>query len=579
MSPGRRLIGYFARYRIALVSGGVCVLLSSAFSLVKPMVVGSAVDVLRNDLRPEALRNYALIYLAAAVIQGVFLFFQRRILIGASRDIEYDMRRDFYGHLQRLPNEFYQAQKTGDLMSRATSDLTSVRMLVGPAVMHSFSSLLVVTGAFVMMLRIDPSLTGLTLLAVPTIIFIVVFFGQRIHHRFMSVQEYFGEVSARVQENLAGVRVVRAFGQEENEKAAFARMNRTFVDRNRRLIVMTATFYPLLHTIMGLMFVLVFFIGGRRMLAGQMTVGDFVAFMLYLGRLVWPLIALGWVINLFQRGMASMKRMSEIWNVVPGEDADDGRMATGELRASIDIRNLTFGYGARPVLRDVTLTVKEGETLGVVGRTGSGKSTLLALLTRTWQPPPGTVFIGGLPVEEIPVRRLRDMIGMVPQETFLFSDTIAENVRFGRIDATDDEVLEMLDLAGLTDDLGAFPEGIRTLIGERGVTLSGGQKQRTAIARAIVRNPAIMILDDALSAVDTHTEERILSSLRKLRQGRTVVIVSHRISSVKDADEIVVLDEGRVVERGNHEQLMRTDGFYADLYRRQALEDELEEIA
>lgn len=579
MTPGRRLAGYFVSYKAQLVAGGVCVLLSSVFSLVKPVVVGSAVDVLRSDLRPEALRSYALLYLAAAVIQGVFLFFQRRILIGASREIEYDMRRDFFSHLQALPNEFYQGQKTGDLMSRATSDLASVRMLVGPAVMHSVSSLLVVTGAFVMMLRIDASLTGLSLLAVPTIIFLVVFFGRRIHNRYMAVQEYFGEVSARVQENLAGVRVVRAFGQEENEQSVFSRMNRAFVEKNRRLIVMTATFYPLLHTLMGLMFVLVFFVGSRRMIAGTMTIGDFVAFMLYLGRLVWPLVALGWVINLFQRGMASMKRLHQIWSVAPDEDAPETGGADEEIEASIEIRNLTFGYGDRPVLHGVTLTVQSGKTLGIVGRTGSGKSTLLSLVTRTWQPPPGTVFVGGTPVEQIPVRRLREMIGMVPQETFLFSDSIAENVRFGRSDASDEDVREILDLAGLTDDLGAFPEGIHTVIGERGVTLSGGQKQRTAIARAIVRNPAIMILDDALSAVDTHTEERILGSLRKLREGRTVVIVSHRISSVKDADEIVVLDEGRVVERGSHDQLMRTGGFYADLYRRQALEEELEEIA
>jgi ATP-binding cassette, subfamily B, multidrug efflux pump len=578
-TPGRRLIGYFARYKGKLVAGGVCVMLSAAFSLVKPLVVGSAVDALKSELRPESLGSYASLYLAAAVVQGIFLFFHRRILIGASREIEYDMRGDFFSHLQLLPNSFYQVHRTGDLMSRATSDLAAVRMLVGPAVMHSFSSLLVVVGAFAMMLRIDASLAGLSLLAVPTIIFVVVFFGQKIHARFLAVQEYFGEISAKVQENLAGVRVVRAFGREESEVAEFSRMNRVFVDKNRRLIVLTATFYPLLHTFMGVMFVLVFFVGGRRMLAGTMTVGDFVAFMLYLGRLVWPLIALGWVINLFQRGMASMKRLHEIWSADPRIEEEAGEAPEDELPASIEIRNLTFGYGDKPVLRNVSLTVREGETLGIVGRTGSGKSTLLSLLTRIWEPPPGTVFVGGVAVEELAVRHLREKIGMVPQETFLFSDSIAENVRFGRMGATDEEVAEVLDLAGLTEDLGAFPEGIRTVIGERGVTLSGGQKQRTAIARAIIRNPAIMILDDALSAVDTHTEERILASLRKLREGRTVVVVSHRISSVKDADEIVVLDEGRVVERGNHDQLMRTGGFYADLYRRQALEDELEEIA
>ncbi len=579
MTPGRKLLSYFHSYRRELLIGGACVVASSVVSLAKPWIVGTAVDSLRHNATQAEIVKFALFYVAAAAIQGIFLYAQRWIVIGASRKIEYDMRGDFYDHLQALPSTFYQNNKTGDLMSRATNDLASVRMLVGPAVMHSFSSVLVVAGAFVMMLRIDKSLALLSLLAVPTVAGAVKFFGERIHLRFKEVQDYFGEVSARVQENLAGVRVVRAFAQEENEMATFERMNREYVDRNRKLIRLTATFYPMLHAIIGLMFILVFFLGSRKILAGTMSVGDFVAFTLYLGRLVWPLIALGWVINLFQRGMASMRRLNDVWEVAPSNETIGQACSDEPLKPEIEIRDLTFSYDGPTVLEGISLTIRQGETLGIVGRTGSGKSTLLALLSRVWEPPPGTIFVGGCPVERIPVKRLREMIGMVPQETFLFSDSVAENVRFGRPDASDDEVAEIVDLAGLSEDLKSFPDGMKTVIGERGITLSGGQKQRTAIARAIVRNPEIMILDDALSAVDTHTEEKILRSLRTLRNGRTVVIVSHRVSSVRDADQIVVLDYGRIVERGTHDELMDLGGYYADLYRRQTLEEELQEIA
>ena len=579
MTPGRRLTGYLLRYRRELGIGAACVVGSAVFSLMKPLIVGTAVDVLRNDLRHESIVRFSLLYVGAAVIQGIFLYLHRWIVIGASRKIEYDMRGEFYDHLQALPSTFYQQNKTGDLMSRATNDLSSVRMLVGPAVMHAFSSILVVIGAFIMMARIDLQLACISLLAVPAVAWIVKFFGERIHERFREVQDSFGEISARVQENVAGIRVVRAFTREDNERKVFEAMNEEYVERNRKLILLTATFYPMLHSMIGVMFVIIFFLGTRRMLAGTMTVGEFVSFTLYLGRLAWPLIALGWVINLFQRGMASMQRLHEILEAEPAKATTGEPYSGAGLAPEIEFRGLTFSYDGTPVLRDIDLAIREGETVGIVGRTGSGKSTLLSLVTRVWEPPPGTVFVGGVPVETIPAKRLREMVGVVPQETFLFSDSIAENVRVGRIGASDEEIATVVELAGLSEDVKAMPEGLRTVIGERGITLSGGQKQRTAIARAIVRNPEIMILDDALSAVDTHTEERILRSLRELRRGRTVVIVSHRISSVKDADQIVVLDEGRIVERGSHDELLEAGGFYADLYRRQALEEELEEIA
>jgi ATP-binding cassette, subfamily B, multidrug efflux pump len=578
MTPVRRLLHYFARYKRRLTLGALCVVASAGFSLLKPLIIGNAVDDLGTGFTRGDLVRYGLMLVGASLLEGIFLYLQRWIIIGVSRHMEYDMRDDFYGHLQRLPLRFYQEQRTGDLMSRATNDLSSVRMLVGPAVMYTLSSLLVVSGAFVMMLRIDASMALIALLAVPVVAGLVKVFGQRIHIRFKSVQDYFGDISARVQENLAGVRVVRAFTREDAELENFKRMNHEYVERNRKLIRLTATFYPALHALIGIMFVIVFFLGGRKMIAGTMTIGAFVAFQFYLGRMIWPLIALGWVINLVQRGMASMKRLHEIWAVEPDKDAAAAVDVTP--RGDLEIRDLTFAYDTRrPALSHINLSVRHGETIGIVGRTGSGKSTLLALLTRQFEPPPGAIFLDGRPIETIPLRQLRDWIGMVPQETFLFSESIAENIRFGRAEATDEEVSQAAQQAGLTDDVISFPQGLGTVIGERGIALSGGQKQRTAIARALVRDPLILILDDSLSAVDTHTEERILNALRTIRKGRTVLIVSHRVSSVKDADHIVVLDDGRIVERGTHEMLVDKGGYYADLYRRQTIEAELEEIA
>jgi ATP-binding cassette subfamily B multidrug efflux pump len=579
MTPLRRLFNYFSRYRRSLFLGALCVIGSAVFSLLKPLIIGSAVDALSGNFTRGMLVRYGLLLVGAAGVEGLFLFLQRWILIGTSRRIEYDMRNDFYGHLQELPLDFYQGQRTGDLMSRATNDLASVRMLVGPAVMHSISSVLVVAGAFAMMLRINLGMSLVALLAVPIVGGMAKYFGERIHARSKSVQDYFGDISARVQENLSGVRVVRAFTRERNEIERFQRMNHQFVELNRSLIRLNALFYPALHSMVGLLFVYIFYAGSKGLIAGTMTIGSFVAFQFYLGRMVWPLVALGWVINLFQRGMASMKRLHEIWSVEPLPASETDASAFRLSEVDLEIRDLTFSYGNRPVLRDIDLTVRHGQTIGIVGRTGSGKSTLLQLLTRAFEPPPGTIFVAGRPIETIPMRQLRDWIGMVPQETFLFSESLAENIRFGRTEATDEEIDEAARQAGLTSDVATFSEGLRTIIGERGITLSGGQKQRTAIARAIVRDPLLLILDDSLSAVDTQTEERILNALRTIRQGRTVLIVSHRVSSVKDADTIVVLDDGAIVERGTHEVLLAKGGYYADLYRRQTIEAELEETA
>jgi ATP-binding cassette subfamily B protein len=577
MTPVRRLLHYFALRKKPLAWGAISIFGSSGFSLLKPLIIGSAVDALAHGFTRAMLVRYGVMLAGASLVEGAFLYAQRRTIIGASRHMEYDMRNDFYGHLQKLPLRFYHEQRTGDLMSRATNDLSNVRMLIGPGVMHSVSSLIVVIGAFAMMARIDSTMALLSLLAIPAVAGLAKTAGARIHERSRAVADYFGEISARVQENLSGVRVVRAFTREANEVETFKAMNRQYVERNRSLIHLTAMFYPTLHALVGLMFVVIFYVGSRKILAGSLTIGEFVAFQFFLGRMIWPLIALGWVVNLVQRGMASMRRLTEIWNEPPESDAAE--RIESPPRGNLEIRNLTFAYAERNVLRDINLTVRSGETVGIVGRTGSGKSTLLALLTRTFVPPPNTVFLDGHPVETIPMQQLRDWIGMVPQETFLFSESIAENIRFGRAEATGEEVEAAANEAGLATDVATFPQGLDTTIGERGIALSGGQKQRTAIARALVREPLILILDDSLSAVDTHTEERILTALRSIRQGRTALIVSHRVSSVKDADHIVVLDEGRIVERGTHEALIAKGGYYADIYQRQTIEAELEEIA
>lgn len=578
MTPLRRLVSYLLRHKKSLALGGLCVAGSALFSLTKPWIVGSAVNEIAKSINRAVLIRYGLMLVGASAIEGLFLYLQRWIIIGVSRRIEYEIRNDFFQHLERLPVSYYHGQRTGDLMSRATNDLGSVRMLIGPAVMYTASSLLVVTGAFVMMIRIDHTMALISLIALPIVAGLVKIFGQQIHLRFKAVQDYFGDISARVQENLAGVRVVRAFGQEQNEIDTFKKMNHEYVERNRSLIKLTATFYPALHGVIGVMFGVVFFLGSRKMIAGGMNIGDFVAFQFYLGRMIWPLIAIGWVINLVQRGMASMVRLDAVLRVEPDVKVEPPAVSTPP-KGDIDIRELTYTYDTHPVLSNVSLNVRHGETVGIVGRTGSGKSTLLSLITRTFEPPPQTIFIDGQPVETIPLRQLREWIGVVPQETFLFSESIAENIRFGRAEATADEVRTSAEEAGLSGDVATFSHGLETVIGERGITLSGGQKQRTAIARALIRDPLILILDDSLSAVDTATEERILRALREIRKGRTVLIVSHRVSSVKDADQIVVLESGRIVERGTHDSLLAHDGYYADLYRRQTIEEELEEIA
>lgn len=625
MSPVRRLLGYALRYRRDFLLGLASVVIATAISLLSPIVLRYAVDDLTAGVTRAKLFEYGALLLAIGVIGGVFRFLMRRILIGASRHIEYDMRNDFFAHLEKLPLTYFQTHRTGDLMSRATNDLNAVRMMIGPSVMYSANTLLTFVVALTMMVSIDPRLTLLSLVPLPFASFSVKYFGSAIHKRFEQIQAQLSEISAIAQEALSGVRVVRAYRQEAAELERFRIANVEYVARNRRLIALQGFFFPSMAFFLGLGALLVLWLGSREVIRGRITLGEFVAFNAYLTMLSWPMIAFGWVTNMLQRGMASWKRMLEVLDAEPAiADTNKGSgVPLVRIRGEIEFRDLIFAHNGTLVLDHVSARIEAGQTVALVGPTGSGKSTLISLLPRLYDPPRGTVFIDGVDVRDIPLAVLRGAIGFVSQEPFLFSDTIADNVAFGldardaaagerlrprraedeqirgeasasvragvpdgapaplrrKLDSTDDvrarRIADAAATARLDKDVADFPHGLDTLVGERGITLSGGQKQRTALARAIAVDPRILILDDALSAVDTYTEEEILSRLHAVMRQRTSILVSHRVSTVRDADQILVLDAGRIAERGTHDQLIRQHGLYAELHRKQLLEDEL----
>ena len=571
------------RYRRAFLVGLLCVVITQGVTLASPMVLRYAIDDLTRGVTRGKLIEYASLLLGIAVVGGFFRFLMRRILIGASRDIEYDMRNDFFAHLQKLPLAYFQSHRTGDLMSRATNDLSAVRMMIGPSIMYSANTMLTFVVGLTMMLAIDPRLTLLALIPLPFVSISVKYFGSEIHKRFEQIQAQLSEVSAVAQEALSGVRVVRAYGQEAAEMDRFRASNDEYLRRNRRLIAIQGFFFPSMSFFLGLSALLVLWLGGREVIRGRITLGQFVAFNAYLTMLAWPMIAFGWVTNMLQRGMASWKRMLEVLDTEPAISDRGLRVADlRSIRGDIEFRDLVFGFNGRPVLNHLSAKIRAGQTVALVGPTGSGKSTLISLLARLHDPPPGTVFVDGIDVRDLPLSVLRGAIGFVPQEPFLFSDTLADNVAFG-LDAVGsggsgsrlDRIVGAAAVARLDKDVADFPKGYETMVGERGITLSGGQKQRTALARAVVIDPRILILDDALSAVDTYTEEEILSQLRGVMRERTSIIVSHRISTVRDADQILVLDDGRIAERGTHDELIRRNGLYADLHKKQLLEEEL----
>ena len=601
----RPLVPYLKRHRSGLFWGGLCVLFNNGVWILFPQVLRRAINDLHSGVTRQKLLTYSLLIIAIALIKGTFQFLTRWVVIGISRDIEFDLRNDLFKHLERLSYSYYQRNRTGDIMARATNDLNAVRMLLGPAIMYSANTLVFTAGALGFMLAISPKLTLYAFLPLPIASVVIQYFGRRIHERFERIQAMFSDISARAQENFSGARVIRAYVQEQAVIAAFEGANREYIRRSLGLVRLMGMLWPTLELMLGGAVVIVLWLGGRQVLMGKMNVGDFVAFNTYMVQLTWPVIALGWVINIFQRGTASMTRIDEILSqqpeiadeveralnngatgVSPVQPGEDARRSTGEILGEVEFRHLNFAYNGVSVLKDVNLRIPAGSSLAIVGPTGSGKTTLVNLIPRIYDADPGAVLIDGRPVRQFPLDSLRRHIGFVPQETFLFSDTIRENIAYGiahEVSQEDgepalDDIQAAAAAANIAHDIESFPEGYNTTVGERGITLSGGQKQRTAIARALLRSPRILILDDALSSVDTHTEDKILNHLREIMQGRTTIFISHRVSTVRNADAIAVLHQGRIVEQGTHDQLIARNGYYTDLYNKQLLEEELAEV-
>ena len=574
----RPLFVYMRRYRWGYLWGTLSCIATNAVWVLFPLVIEKAIDGLEHGVSRGRVLVFAGLLVAIALLKGVFLYAQRWILIGISREIEFDLRNDLFRQLEMQDSGFYERYRTGDIMARMTNDLNAVRMLLGPALMYSANTIFFTVGALFFLLRISPYLTLVAWAPMPVASILVQYFGRKIHDRFERIQESFSEISSQAQENYSGARLVRAFAREESQISLFEMLNRRYIARAQRLVQLMGMLWPTLEFILGISMIITLLVGGHEVIGHRITPGQFVAFNTYMILLIWPIIAVGWVVNLFQRGTASVKRIDELLSAKPAIDdsgADSSIPSNTILRGEIEFRNLNFSYGQTQVLHDISLHIPPASTIAIVGPTGSGKTTLANLISRIYEAPEGSLLIDDRAIRDYPLAMLRHNIGMVPQETFLFSETIRGNLAFGVPDAGAEDMLEAAEAAHIRREFEEFPAGLATMVGERGITLSGGQKQRTAIARAVIRNPRILILDDALASVDTYTEEQILGELQRVMQGRTTLFISHRISTVRHADQIAVLVAGRIVEQGTHDELLAKNGYYADLFQKQLLEEEL----
>ena len=573
----RVLRPYMLKYKKLWIAGLFSVAMTSVFMLAAPWILKDAVDALESGVTPGGLVRYAAAIIAVTLISAIFRFFMRQTMIVSSRKIEYDLRNDFFAHLLTLDRPYYNKTPTGDIMARATNDMDSVRSMLGPGIMYFCSTAITLTLALSLMIKISPKLTLLSMIPMPVITILVFFLGHEINKRYTKIQEQYSTITARAQESFSGIRVVKAYVQENSEIEDFSLLNLDYVKKNMSMVKVWAMFFPAIVLFSGTAIIMVLWFGGKAVISESITLGDFVAFTAYLSLLIWPMAALGWVVGLYQRGKASLSRIEQILNARP-IIKNIKKAISRKIEGKIELKNLRFAYDSAEVLKGIDVVIKPGTNAAIIGRTGSGKTTLISLLMRAYPVERGMIFIDDIDINDYDLQSLRSQIVPVMQETFLFSETIKSNIGYGNHDRSLESVTKFAVAAGVAGEIEDFPHKYDTLLGERGITLSGGQKQRTALARALSSAPQVLLLDDTFSSVDTHTEEEILTNLRQILKGKTTFMISHRISTIKGADVIFVMSDGKIVERGKHDDLLAAGGHYARLYQKQLIESELEAL-